>query len=59
MARYEIIQAQGEVQMMKRNLWKVYKKGWCKHRDFWNRGWWIRVKWDIESNIPLEELIKN
>jgi hypothetical protein len=48
----EIIQAQGEVQMIKRDWWQLYKRGWQKHRDFWNRRWWIRFKWDAESNVP-------
>ena len=52
MASSEIIQSKGEVQMMKRNWWQLYKRGWQKHRDFWNRKWWIRFKWDAESNLP-------
>ena len=52
MASFEIIQSQGEVQMTKRQWWQLYKKGWQKHRDFWNRRWWIRFKWDAESNLP-------
>lgn len=58
MARYEIIQAQGEVQMMKRDWWQLYKRGWQKHRDFWNRRWWIRFKWDSESNVPQRTTTK-
>lgn len=52
MASSEIIQAQGEVQIMKRKCWQFYKIGWQKHRDFWNKRWWIRFKWDAESNFP-------
>ncbi len=52
MVRYEIIQVKGEVQMMKRDWWQLYKRGWQKHRDFWNRRWWIRFKWNAESNVP-------
>ena len=33
MASSEIIQSKGEVQMMKRKWWQLYKKGWQKHRD--------------------------
>jgi len=47
----KIIQIKTEVQIMKRNWWQVYKKGWCKHRDFWNRMWWIRFKFDTKSDI--------
>lgn len=54
MTRYEIIQVQGEVQMMKRDWWQLYKRGWHKHKDFWNRRWWIRFKWGIESNISQQ-----
>jgi len=51
MERNKIIQIKTEVQMMKRNWWQVYKKGWCKHRDFWNRMWWISFNFDNKSDI--------
>jgi hypothetical protein len=51
MASSEIIQSKGEVQMMKRKWWQLHKRGWQKHQDFWNRKWWIRFKWDAESNL--------
>ena len=47
----EIIQTQGEVQMTKRQWYQLYKKGWHKHRDFWNRHWWIRFKWTNEADL--------
>jgi len=47
----EILQTQGEVQMMQRDWWQLYKRGWKKHRDFWNRRWWIRFKWDPKYNV--------
>jgi hypothetical protein len=50
MKSYEIIQIEGEVQLTKRKWWQLYKKGWQKHRDFWNRLWWIRFKWDTKYN---------
>jgi len=25
----------GQVQMMRRKWWQIYKKGWHKHTDFW------------------------
>jgi hypothetical protein len=49
MTNTEIIQMQGEVQMMKRDWWQLYKRGWQKHRDIWNRRWWIRFKWNAGS----------
>jgi hypothetical protein len=52
MASSEIIQSKGEVQMMKRKWWQLYKRGWQKQQDFWNRRWWIRFKWDAEYNLP-------
>jgi|GEM_PF-2279214 len=52
MASSEIIQSKGEVQMTKRKWGQLYKKGWQRHQDFWNRRWWIRFKWDAESNLP-------
>jgi hypothetical protein len=54
----KIIQAQGEVQMMKREWWQLYKRGWYKHRDFWNRRWWIRFKWNADSNVPQQVMHK-
>ena len=41
----EIITISGEgVQLTKRKWYQVYKKGWKKHYDHWDRLWWIREK---------------
>lgn len=35
----------GQVQMMRRKWWQIYKKGWHKHTDFWGNLMWIRYRW--------------
>jgi len=34
----------GEILLMERKWWEIYKKGWDKHRDFWNRMLWKKNK---------------
>jgi|AntRauTorcE11897_2_1112592.scaffolds.fasta_scaffold00149_60 hypothetical protein len=51
MINSEIIQTKGEVQMLKRQWWEIYKKGWYKHKDHWCRRWWIRFVWTNEANV--------
>lgn len=29
-----LIQIKGEVQLLKRRWWQLYKNGWYKHRDY-------------------------
>jgi hypothetical protein len=31
-----------DIQLLKRQWWQIYKKGWHKHQDFYNRKWWIK-----------------
>lgn len=52
MGGFEIIQLEGEVQLLKRHWWEIYRKGWYRHSDLWGRKWWIRFRWPIESNLP-------
>lgn len=49
----EIIQVKGEVQLMKRDWWQVYKRGWKKHRALFKL-WWIRFRWDVEDDIKTQ-----
>jgi hypothetical protein len=51
MEKQNIIQIKGEVQLLKRNWWQLYKFGWHRHRDFWGGLWWIRFKWPQENNL--------
>lgn len=31
-----------DILLLKRQWWQVYKKGWHKHQDLYNRKWWIK-----------------
>jgi len=46
----QIIQTEGKLQLLKRKWYQLYKRGWSKHTDFWNRLWWIKYKWNKDSN---------
>ena len=50
MKKKAIIDIQGSVQMVKREWWQLYKKGWYKHSDLWGQRWWIRFQWPMKSS---------
>tara|TARA_R110001632_G_scaffold222564_1_gene353846 strand:- start:283 stop:567 length:285 start_codon:yes stop_codon:yes gene_type:complete len=31
-----------DIQLLKRQWWQMYKKGWHKHQDLYNGKWWIK-----------------
>ena len=35
----------GEVQMMRRKWYELYKRGWHKHSNLWGDMMWIRYRW--------------
>ena len=41
----EILEIDGKIQLMNRKWYQLFKNGWYKHLDFFNRKWWIRFKW--------------
>ena len=46
----KIIKMQGQVLLMRRKWYQLYKVGWCRHNDLWNGKWWIRFNWDKKIN---------
>jgi hypothetical protein len=50
----EVIKMQGEVLIIKRYWWQLYKKGWYKHNDLWGCLWWIKFKWNKEEENNLK-----
>jgi len=46
----KIIQIQGEVQLLKRQWWQLYKRGWYKHINLWGEKLWIRFTWNTSDD---------
>ena len=53
MKKIDVITIQGEVQLMKRKWYQLYKKGWHRHYDFWGQKHWIRFNWDSSNGNKL------
>lgn len=57
----EIVQIKGEIQLQPRKWYALFKKGWHKHTDIFNKPYWIRYNWAQCENIarkPLSEMDK-
>lgn len=54
----EILQMSGEIQLMRRKWYELYKKDWHKHVDFWGKRWWVRYNWPQDAVSIRAYLIK-
>jgi hypothetical protein len=50
----ELITVDGEIQLMPRKWYHIFKRGWYKHSGLYGELWWIRFNWE-SNKINIKE----